>query len=449
MAAKYNCYPDKVKKVLLEDPYRPLHNWNMFKHLEKLKKVTGIEPKKGHWSNSEKQQLEENMVWYQSLNPNVDVFKLIYERTNKARTTIFNQTCFWDILSYNLCRRMEIIHMFLLRKYCKKAGYKTGALSKQEYACLKQLVKKHGKNWALISSLMNRTPDNVCTIYNLSVKNKINEGPWHEEEKEKFICIVKRLIEYNKKHDSPLHKISWRIVSDFVLTRSAYGCRNFAQANKNMLENLLSHNSYFTLLSKEAIILYIYFSQNKSEADFKWDELFILFNGKYTESELRREYNNISILLPDCDKIKTEYKNLFQIAENLFSRVNFENVLLTMQKPRTTAYLKAKYYILIKESLPKTFKKKTEEIIMILHDKYVSKLIQNESVSAQSQTPDLVEQSTTRDMMEPSIDLTLISNDDELPMNDINEQESYFFDLTRLSDSDNFSEEEDAVMIIG
>jgi len=54
MATKYNYYPDKIKRMLLEDPYRPLHNWGMLKHLEKLKKVTGIEPKKGHWSMLEK-----------------------------------------------------------------------------------------------------------------------------------------------------------------------------------------------------------------------------------------------------------------------------------------------------------------------------------------------------------------------------------------------------------
>jgi len=147
---------------------------------------------------------------------------------------------------------------------------------------------------------------------------------------------------------------------------------------------------------KEAIILYIYFSKNKSETDIKWDELFILFNGKLTEDELKKEYHNIRTILPNCDQMKTEYKSLFQNAEHLFRRVNFENVLLTMSKPQSKAYLKAKYFLLVNENVPKSFKKNTEEIIMILHDKYVSKLIQNESISAQSQTPpDLVEQSIT------------------------------------------------------
>jgi len=43
MATKYNYNPDKIKRMLLEDPYRPLHNWNMLKHLKTLKEVTGIE----------------------------------------------------------------------------------------------------------------------------------------------------------------------------------------------------------------------------------------------------------------------------------------------------------------------------------------------------------------------------------------------------------------------
>jgi len=352
------------------------------------------------------------MALYKSLNPKVKIFKIFYERANKAKTIIFNETCFWDIISYNLRRRLETINTFITRKYSKKAGYKTGPYTKQEYALLKQLVNKHGHNVDLISSLLNRTAESTSTRYNKYIKNKINVGAWREEEKKRFFCIVKRLMNYNQKEGSPIFKISWRAVSDFVLTRSFGSCAMFAKNNQPLLDTLLVHNN-FTLLMKEAIILYIYFTKNKSETDIKWEEeLFILLNGKFTEDELKKEYHNIMTILPICDKIKTEYKSLFQNAEHLLSRIKFENVLLTMTKPRTMGYLKAKYYLLVYENVPKSFKKNTsEKLIMMLHNKYVSKLIQNE-------TTDLVEQPITRNMIVPSIDLTLISDDDDLATND-------------------------------
>jgi len=144
------------------------------------------------------------MELYQSLNPDVEILKLFYERANKAKTIIFNTTCFWDIISYNLCRRLLTIQTFIFGKYSKKAGYKTGAYTKQEYTLLKQLVHTHGNNWDLISSLMNRTTADVSICYNHQIKNKINEGAWHQEEKDRFLCIVKRLVQYNLKEGSPI-----------------------------------------------------------------------------------------------------------------------------------------------------------------------------------------------------------------------------------------------------
>jgi len=90
MATKYNYYPDKIKRMLLEDPYRPLHNWNMLKHLKTLKEVTGIEPKKGRLSILEIKQLEENMELYQSLNPDVEILKeLIKQRLSYLIRLVF------------------------------------------------------------------------------------------------------------------------------------------------------------------------------------------------------------------------------------------------------------------------------------------------------------------------------------------------------------------------
>jgi len=362
--------------MLLDDPYKSMHIWRSSKskqYLEKVKETSGIEPKKGYWSAGEIKQMKENVKLYQSLNPNVDVFKLLYEKKNKEKSNIFNETRFWDILSYNLCRKLENIHMSIMHQFMKQAGYKTGPYTKHEYSYLNQLVDKHGRDWRRISNLMNRSSGSLCSIYNLNVKNNINKGTWHTDEKERFLHIAKTLIQYNERYGLPLYRMNWRIVSDFVKTRTSASCHKFGNTNKNLLETLV--NNDFTLLSRETIVLYIYFLKVQSHNAIDFKELVLLFNGKFTENELKEELNTVLPVLTNDnlrEKIKSQYKSSIHEANNLSQRINFTNVLLSMKTPRTKAWLKAKYYLLVKENISEYNNKSAEEIITILHEEYCS-----------------------------------------------------------------------------
>jgi len=245
------CYTDEIKKMLLSDPFVSVHIWKSsnLDYLKNLKEVLGIEPNIGHWSASEIKQLKNNMKLYQRLNPSIDIFKLIYERKTIERTRIYKTTRFWDILAFKLCRILDHVCASLTKHFRAKAGYKTGPCSKHEHSYLRELVMKHGKDWTLISNLMNRNENNLSTVYHASVKNNVNEGPWKIYEKERMLCISKRLMMYNKRHGTLLFKINYRVVSDFVKTRNANACQKFASSNKALLETLLPPID-FTLLLK-------------------------------------------------------------------------------------------------------------------------------------------------------------------------------------------------------
>jgi len=289
---KEDTYADGIKKMVLGDPYASVHVWICAKsneYLKKLKETSGIKPKKGFWSPSEIMQLKENMELYKSLNPNVDVFTLIYEGNSKEKTSIFKETRFLDILAFNLCRTLDSIRTTIKHHFMKQAGFKTGGFTKDEYSYMKELVMKHGKEWPLISRLMKRSSVGLSAVYHHCVKNNINQGKWKNDEKKRFFQIVKKLLQYNKRHGLSLYKIRWGVVSNFVKTRSEYSCKYFGTSKKGLLETLLVQKD-FTLLQEKSMALYMYFSKVPSLNAIDIKELILLFDNKFGENELRKEF---------------------------------------------------------------------------------------------------------------------------------------------------------------
>jgi len=373
------------------------------------------------------------MRLYQSFNPNINIFKLLYEKRNIEKIRILNETYFWEVLAFNLCRILDRVYTSLIHYFMEAAGYKTGVYSQQERLYLKNLVKKHGKNWRLISNLMKRSPNHLSKIYHLTVKNSINEGRWTKYEKEKLLYISKKLMQYNQHHSLPLYQISWRTVSDFVQSRSANSCCRFASSNKVLLHSLLVQNQ-FTLLLKETLVLYLYFSEVQSRKEIDIKELILLYDGKFTEKELKEELNKfIPVLTNDIlqEIIKAEFKNAIQESKTLFKRINFENVILCMKKTRTVPWMKAKFYLLVKENISEYNNKSAEEIITILHEEYCyKKSFENNEDTSEQETCilDSNEISINSEIIKatiPSIDL--ISDD---------EDESELVDLTLIADGD-------------
>lgn len=64
------------------------------------------------------------------------------------------------------------------------------------------------------------------------------------------------------------------------------------------------------------------------------------------------------------------YENEIMDLEVVYKRLNFENIIKYMTKPRNVAYLKAKYFLLICENISNFMEKTSEEVIDILHTKY-------------------------------------------------------------------------------
>jgi len=424
--------------MLLADPYASIHVWYSLKssaqYLKKLKEISGIEPKKGRWSDSEVKQLKENMKLYQNLNPDVNIIKLLFERRNVERTRIFKETRVWDILAYGLCRIINSIILTIKHYYMKHAGFKTGVYSKQEYSYLKELVAKHGHDWALISTLMNRSTGSLCPTYHHSIKNCINRGPWHHDEKERFFHITKILIQYNQQQGSPLYKFKWPIVSDFVKTRSEHSCRKFAKANEFLFPRLLVQND-FTHLFKEAMVLYLYFTKIQFQVEIDFKELVFLFDGKFKATELREEFKKMIPVLTNGnfkEEIKSQYKKEIKGAKSMFQRINFTNVVESMKRPRTISWMKTKYFLLVKENISEYENKTSEDIISILHEQYCSdhtfenKRDTSEQEACISDSNEVSIQIGIHRTTIPSIDLM---SDDE--------DERELVDLTLIADGDN------------
>jgi len=409
---------NRIRKMILEDPSRPLHTWNSPGNelLDELKTI-GIERKIGPWSSSEREQLKENMYYYETANPKIDLYKLIYERGSRVNRKVLKETYFWEVMSYKLCRTLYNIVSHITCMFQAKAGYKTGRFSKKENVYLRSLIKKHGRNWSLISNLMNRTVNSLNKVYNQIIKNNINQGHWNKDEIDRFKHIIGNLMQYNRLNNLPLFKISWRIVSDYVKTRSFTSCQDFMKLSKRLSEKLYSSTHCASLL-KETMILYLHYSKIQSKIDFDWNELLLLFHGKYSKNELQLQYNNIESVLPSSDIkdiIRSEHYELIHQSESLFKRINFKNVLQTMSKPRTVAWLKAKLHILVNENIENFKEKSLEEIITILHGKYcTTKLVDKDNKSNE-------QQSTLKEKINLSIDLTFPDDDD-------------FHDLTHVSD---------------
>jgi len=432
-------------QMINNDPYRLLHQWNIRhdKNLSAILKEKGIEAVKGSWSGFEINQLEENMKLYKEMNPEVEIYKVFYDRGSWPNRMILRETRFWDLLSFNLCRSLANIQSHITYLYQSKAGFKKGRYSKEEKAYLKELVKIHGKNWSLISNLMNREPTNLSITFHVHIKNHINKGSWHDEEKTRFFCIAERLMQYNKRNQLTIPKLNWSIVSDFVRTRNQGSCQNFAKKNRLVLENMFSDSS-FTPLMKQAMIVYIYFSNVSSKTEINLQEMVLLYNGKFNEFYLNTMFKNLMLEISNNEEsaLQSLFENEVIDSTILFRRINFENIMqYRMSKPRSIAYLKAKYFLLVNENVQNFTDKPAEEIITFLYDKYclknspVQEHITDNHEEASGQIIDLV---NLADDDNDSINLTYLCDND-------------LIDLTYISDDDESDEmfcDEDEVMII-
>jgi len=135
----------KIKKLVLQDTYRPLHVWNTSRnkaYVESLKEH-GIESCKGCWSSSEVEQLQENMNNYQEMNPGVEIYKVFYERGIGINRKILQNTSFWDVISYNLCRTLTNISSHMTYMFQDKFGFIKGL--KMKNLVSKNLLKNMEK----------------------------------------------------------------------------------------------------------------------------------------------------------------------------------------------------------------------------------------------------------------------------------------------------------------
>jgi len=124
------------------------------------------------------------------------------------------------------------------------------------------------------------------------------------------------------------------------------------------------------------MVLYIYFSKTQSQNEIDLKELVILFDGKFAENELKEK---LSEILPELtnsnlqEEIKSKYKKEIKEAKSMFKRINFTNI--TMKRPRTVAWMKSKYFLLVNENVSEYNNKTSEEIITMLHKQYCSNKI--------------------------------------------------------------------------
>lgn len=437
----------ELKKKIYDDTYRQLHVWDASKNKQLFRKLKeqGIEPNRGSWSPGEVKQLEDVRL-FQNSNKNIDVFKIFH---NKESRIVLKRSNFWDILSYKICRTFLNIQT-RFRYLCQdRAGYKKGGFSQNERKYLKELVIKHGRDWPVISKLMNRSEASLSIVYTNHILNDVNRGPWCKEEKERFIFIATKIMKYNYQNNLPLFQISWGTVSDFVLSRSYHRCQYFGTKNKDSIKKVFFATN-FTSSKKKAMVIYLYFSAVCSETEINWRELFILFNGQFNEDYLKKQFMQLvsEISIDFKCALKDLYEKEIMDLKVIYKRINFENIMkYRMRKPQNVAFLKAKYYLLICENnISNLLEKPSEEVIKILHTKYCS----NKSTKA---TTDRTRPSRTGYYKESThqevIDLIDISSDDDefVDVTLIPDNESDEIDVGNTIQND-FKNDDEDIMII-
>jgi len=332
-----------------------------------------------HWSSNEDRQLDQNMQQYQEKYPEIEIFKVFYDRKIKQNKKILRITHFWDLISYNLHRAQTDIDHHFTHRFQDKNKLKKGSYSQAEYSNLKKLVEKYGKNWNLISNMMNRNSSSLskvyhqqlkkkCKVYHQQSKKKFNKGPWLNVEKKMCLSIVKKLMAHNKEHQVPILDINWKIVSKFVDTRSMHSCKSFSNNYLLLLKNIVAYTCSLIL---ETVMIYLCSTPIHSKTVIDWFEVALLFDGSISANELEKEFMKF---VPVSNDIKNFYESMIICdSEKLFKGINFENVIITMAHPRTIAWCKAKYYFLVSENVENFKEKSSEEIVDILHGVYFSK----------------------------------------------------------------------------
>lgn len=192
--------------------------------LQQLVDQKGLKYKKGKFSASEDQQLEEALHRYQ-IEHNLDkdeLIDIIFAKGKKARETYSN---FWSQVTSALVERPIIAVYHHVRRLYHPMNHQ-GTWSPEEDAKLKELVAEHGQAWEAISQKIGRMSSDCRDRWRNHVKDSETRkvGPWDIEEEEELVRIVTDMTtEQGKSADS---EVFWSVVSERMRgTRTRQQCR--------------------------------------------------------------------------------------------------------------------------------------------------------------------------------------------------------------------------------
>ena len=340
-------------------------------------KLGGVVPLYGLWSESEVQQLEENMRNYIAENPSVDIVHLLYSSNGKETRRLLKTTEFLNRMAFKIQRTLRNIMVKVKFHFKTWFGYKTGPFSKTEMKRLGELAVQYDKNWFIVSKIMNRHSVGICTKYNRYFRNNVNQGLWSKNELLKYSRIIATILTANKKQNVENNKINWRMVSDFLKTRSISSCcekwRNDPLL-RGRIYNLSNSdlNFKFGKEHKIALIIYLYYADTDS---FDWDEMVTLFGFHYSKQYIKSRWVKLKAIVPNLYRksARTIVENLYDMycmdAERNGRNICYENVVKFMCYPKSPQWLRAKFYLL-KQDLPNHNNMSAEDIITALHNKY-------------------------------------------------------------------------------
>ena len=348
----------------------------MGKKILKASKLGELVPLYGVWSESEVQQLEENMRNYIAENPSIDIVNLLYGANGKERRKLLKTTVFWKRMAFKIQRGLHNIDIKVARHFKTLFGYKTGTFSKTELKHLGELAVKYDKNWFIISKIMNRYYMDISTKYNTYFRNNVNQGLWSKNELLKYSRITAAILRANKKQNVDNNKINWRMVSDYLKTRCISSCYEKWRSDQLLRERIYNlsndFNHKFGKEHKIALIIYLYYADTDS---FDWDEMVSLFGFHYSKQYIKSRWVKLKAIVPKiyCKSTRTIVDYLYDMycmdAERNSRNICYKNVVKFMCYPKSPQWLRAKFYLL-KQDLPNHKNMSTEDIITALHNKY-------------------------------------------------------------------------------
>ncbi|XP_062310596.1 transcription termination factor 1-like [Osmerus eperlanus] len=270
--------PGVIRRLLISD----LPRFKAFKS-------QGIPLRSGRFTGPENKRLKENVLDFLALTGIESTTHLFFPKLFEAQKTFINKQKkhhkFYEKIAEGIPRPWRDVYCRGRRMFHEYRN--KGKFTEDELRSLKKLQKRHGNNWATISSLMDRSDWAVEKRFAQIASQK---GSWSQEETDRFMEAMKDILQTLTEPDLQsqmgekfilkeklMNGIPWKSISEIVETRSWTQCRVkwmcFLKSKMVPRDQTQNRNRKKDIQAKVDLIRRLYERQVEDIADVDWEEL--------------------------------------------------------------------------------------------------------------------------------------------------------------------------------